>query len=276
MVGEKRVALITGGSSGLGRAVAVELAQKHFYVAITARSHQRLSETAELIEQAGGRVLVVQADVTARNAVEAMVARVEHEFGAIDLLVNSAGVFQALGEFWKIDPDDWWRELEINVRGPLLCSRAVLPGMVGRKGGRIINMASGAGLLALETVSAYCASKTALIRFSESLALETQAHGIAVFAVDPGTVRTPMSDYAASSEIVGRDAPLVQQYFHYVYESGLDTPIDKSVKLVCDLASGRADALSGCFLDINDDLDELVQRAGEIRQNRKLRLGLIE
>ncbi len=269
------VALITGGSSGLGRAIAVALAEQHYRVAIVARSQQKLAETAAQIEQAGGTVLALQADVTDRAAVKAMVKQVEDMFGAIDLLVNSAGVFQALGEFSKIDPDDWWRELEINLRGPQLCIHAVLPGMLARKSGRIINMASMAGLSALETVSAYCVSKAALIRLSESVALETRNHGIAVFALHPGTVRTPMSDYAATADKVGREAPMVQQYFRYLYDSGQDTPIEKSLQLVREVASGRVDALSGCFLDVDDDLDQLLAHADELREQGKQRLGLI-
>lgn len=269
-----QTALISGGSSGLGRAFAVELARRGYRVAIAARTPMPLAETARIIEEAGGTVLPIQADVTSRSAVDLMVERTEAAFGSIDLLINNAGVFQALGEFSKLDPDAWWREVEINLRGPMLCAHAVLPGMIKRERGRIINMASMAGLFSLETVSAYCVSKAALIRFTESLALETKPHNIAVFAAHPGTVRTPMSDYAATSAIVGRDAPGVQEYFRYLYESGQDTPIEKSVRLIGELASGRLDALSGCYIDVDADLDELIARADAIQEEGKLKLRL--
>ena len=268
------IALVTGASSGLGRAIAIDLAKNDFTVAITGRSQQRLAETAAMIEQFGGRVVSLQADVTDRKAVETLVDEIERELGAIDLLVNSAGVFRAIGEFSKLDPDDWWREVEINLRGPLLCSRAVLPGMIARQKGRIINLASMAGTLALEMASAYCVSKAGLIRLSEILALETREHGISVFAVNPGTVRTPMSDYTANSPVVSQDAPLVQQFFRDLFGAGQDTPVDQSVRLVREIALGRADALSGSFLDVDDDLDELLQRAGELQEAEMLRLRL--
>ncbi len=273
---EDKVALVTGGSSGLGRAVAVELARRNFRIAIAARHETSLAEAAAEIGQHGGRVLAIQTDVTDRSAVERMVAVAEGELGAIDVLVNSAGVNHAIGELAKVDPDDWWREVEINLRGPALCARAVLPGMIARKSGRIINMASMAGVQALETLSMYCVSKAALIRLSEVLALETRRHGIAVFAVHPGTVRTPMNDYIANAEAVGRDARYVQQYIRHLYDTGSATPIGKSLDVVCAIALGRVDALSGCFLDVDDNLDELLPRADEIRSKGQLRLGLVK
>ena len=99
------------------------------------------------------------------------------------------------------------------MRGTFLCARAVLPGMVARGHGRIINIASAAGLRALPTTSAYCLSKTAVIRFSESLAIENGDRGVCAFAMHPGTVRTPMTDYVVESEEIGQRAPWVQQWF---------------------------------------------------------------
>ena len=100
-----------------------------------------------------------------------------------------------MGNAAQVDPAEWWREVEINLRGPFLCAHAVLPGMIARRRGRIINIVSAAGLQAIETVSAYGVSKAALIRLTETLAAETQPYGIAVLAAHPGTVRTPMSEY---------------------------------------------------------------------------------
>jgi len=267
----KPVALITGGGRGLGRAFAQALAQAGSRVAITARSAQQINESAQLIEQAGGRVMAVAADVTDRHAIEQLVAKVEEQLGSIDLLINAAGTLQALGPAAKIDPDEWWREVEINLRGTYLCARAVLPRMIARGRGRIINVASAAGIQALDTVSAYGISKTAVIRLSECLANENHEHGISVFAINPGTVRTSMSDYAAESAEVGRRAPWVQAWFRQLFETGQDTPIEHSVRLVLELATGKFDALSG-----EDDLPELVKRADDIRQNHWYTLRLSE
>jgi len=268
------VVLITGGGRGLGRAFALAPAQTGAQVAVTARSESELAQTVALIEQAGGRALALPADVTDQHAVARVVAATESQLGPIDVLINGAGRFQALGPAVQADPDNWWREVEINLRGPFLCAHAVLPGMMARGHGRILNIASGAGLEGIEAISAYGVSKTALIRLTETLASETQPYGIAVLAVGPGTVRTPMSDYAATSPQVWERAPQVQQWFQHVFEEGLDTPMEQAVELVVALASGRADALSGCFLDVDDDLEELIAQAEAIRREQRLMLRL--
>jgi NAD(P)-dependent dehydrogenase (short-subunit alcohol dehydrogenase family) len=255
-----QIALITGGSRGLGLAFAQALARAGATVAMVARSENELRGAAQTIEQAGGHVLAFPADVTDRRAVEKVIAEVERQLGHIDLLVNSAGVFRALGPIAEVDPDEWWREIEINVRGTYLCTRTVLPGMLARQRGRIINLVSAAGLKSLPTTSAYCISKTAVIRLTESLTLENSDRGVRVFAMHPGTVRTPMSDYVVESDEVERRAPFVQQWFQQLYQDGNDTPIERSVELMFALASGQADALSGRYIDAEDDLDALLQQ----------------
>ena len=266
--------LITGGGRGLGRAIALGAAQAGAKVAVTARSVSELAETVELIQQAGGRALALPADVTDYHAVVEGVAAAESQLGPIDVLINGAGSFRALGNAAQIDPDEWWREVEINLRGPFVCARAVLPGMIARRRGRIVNIASAAGLQAIETVSAYGVSKAALIRFTEALAAETQPYGIAVLAAHPGTVRTPMSEYAATSPQIQERAPLVQQWFQQLFAEGGDTPMEQAVAFMLAVASGRADALSGCYLSVEDDLEALSAQAEVIQREARLKLRL--
>src|SRR5579864_8274053 len=128
------VALVTGGGRGIGRGIALRLAKEGWNVAITARSAHQLAETAQL---AGDRVVAVTADVSSRTSVQALVKQVESTFGPINLLVNNAAVGGPFGPFWENNPQDWWRCQEVNLRGPMLCCRAVLPGMMARKAGRI-------------------------------------------------------------------------------------------------------------------------------------------
>ena len=182
--------------------------------------------------------------------------------------------FPGLGHAAEVDPDEWWREVKINLRGPFLCMRAVLPGMMARRHGRIINVASAAGLQAIETVSAYGVSKTALIRLSETLAAETQPYGVTVLAVNPGTVRTSMSDYVLTSPQVKERAPMVQQWFQQIFREGGDTPMEQAVAFVLAVASGRADVLSGCYLSVDDDLEALVTEAEAIQHDGRLTLRL--
>jgi NAD(P)-dependent dehydrogenase (short-subunit alcohol dehydrogenase family) len=255
-----QVALITGGSRGLGRAFAQALAAAGARVAITARSAQELQDTATAIALTPGQVLSLAADVTDPAATQQVVVAAEQQLGPITLLINNAGLLRAFGPIGTVDPSAWWQEIEVNVRGPFLYSHAVLPGMRARRSGRIINVASGAGLGSIPLASAYNVSKTALIRFSETLALETADAGIRVFAIHPGTVRTPMNAFVHDSPEVGRQAAPIQEWFRTLYAEGRDTPIEQAVALVMRLAAGDADILSGCYLSVDDDLDALVQQ----------------
>jgi NAD(P)-dependent dehydrogenase (short-subunit alcohol dehydrogenase family) len=195
----RQVAVVTGGGRGLGRAFAQHLALAGWYVALVARSADELSETAALIAASGGMALPNPANITDAAAIDVALAQIEREFGPIDLLVNNAGVVGPLGPFADCTDAAWWRTLEVNLRGQILCAHRVLPGMIPRRRGRIISIASGGGATMLPYFSAYITSKTALIRFSECLAHEVAQHGIAVFAMGPGTARTAMSEYSLYS-----------------------------------------------------------------------------
>lgn len=269
------VALVTGAGRGLGRAFAMALAENGFSLALTARTAAEIDEAADAIARAGGRAIAIAGDVTDRQAVERAVATAEAELGPIDVLINNAGVLTG-GLVGTLNPDEWWRDVGINLRGPFLFANAVVPGMISRGRGRIINIASAAGLSGFETGSAYCVSKAALIRLSEIIALETTRRGIATFAVDPGTVRTPMNLRFMESEEMRRRSPDVAAWFEQLFAEGGDMPIERPVQLVLALASGRADALSGCFLSVEDDLDALVANAEQIQREERLRLRLAE
>jgi NAD(P)-dependent dehydrogenase (short-subunit alcohol dehydrogenase family) len=239
---EGQVALVTGGGRGIGRSIARELADAGMRVAVSARTASQVEETAREI---GG--LAVTADVSSRDDVEQMVATVERELGPIDLLVNNAGVFGSGAPIWEQDPADWWHVFEINLLGAYLCSRAVLPGMVERGRGRIVNTGSGASYLPSAGSPSYGASKAALGRFSELLAGQVAEHGVAVFVFSPGLVRTEMT------EAFGDNAPW--------------TPPELAPRLVRVLASGRADKLAGRYIHAeHDDIEDLIKRADEIAE----------
>jgi NAD(P)-dependent dehydrogenase (short-subunit alcohol dehydrogenase family) len=269
-----QVALITGASRGLGRAFAQALAARGARVAITARSADALDQTVAELNQAPGTIIGLPADVTDPDAAPQVVAAVEAQLGPISLLINNAGQFRAFGPIGAVDPTLWWREIEINLRGPFLYSHAVLPLMRTRARGRIINVASAAGLGTIPLASAYNVSKTALIRFSETLAQETTDDGIRVFAIHPGTVRTPMNAYVHDSPEVAVQAPGIQEWFQKLYAEGQDTPIEQAIALVLRLAAGHADTLSGWYLSVDDDIDALIQLQVTVPQadRRTLRL----
>ena len=268
-----QVAVVTGGGRGIGRAIAQGLAAQGAAVAVMARSESELADVVTLIEAVGSRGLAVPADVADAQAVTHGMQVVEHELGPIDLLVNNAGIITPLGPAWEVEPAEWRRALEVNVYGPYLCAATVLPSMIRRRRGRIVNMASAAGLQAIAYASAYVVSKTALIRLTESLAVETRNYGISVFAIHPGTVQTPMNDYLTESEPGRIWAPWFRSRF---VEEGTYDPMEPVVELVNFLASGTADALSGCFIGVSEDLAELKQRAEEIQAGSMYTLRLRE
>ena len=254
-------AVVTGGSRGLGRAFAQALAADHA-VAVVARSSNELAETVALTD---GRARAFVADVTDAAAIDRAFAAIEQALGPIDLLVNNAGIIGPIGPVADSAVGDWWRALEVDLLGPVVCSHRVLPGMLARRRGSIVNIASGGGATMMPYFSAYITAKTALIRFTECLAHEVRESGIAVFAMGPGTVRTAMSEHSLTSPEGRKWLP----WFADIFTEGRDLPPERPAELLRSFASGAYDALSGRFVVPADDLDRLLGEVGEI-ERRKL------
>ena len=257
------VALVTGGSRGLGRAFALALGSAGAKVAVAARSAAALADTCAAIERDGGESVAFPLDVTDDAAVGDAVTTIERTLGPIEILVNCAGVMAPIGHDWEVDPGAWWRTMEVNVHGAYICWRAVLPQMIERRRGRIINITSSAANKRYPLYSAYGASKAALSHASASLADAVRDFGIAVFAYSPGFVRTEMTEALA-------DAPLVREFvregFRRALDQGRSTPIERSAAMLLRLARGEADARSGQQIDVNDDLASIrAQREPPLR-----------
>ena len=273
----EQVTLVTGGGRGIGRAIAQALATAGAAVAVMARTADEVAETAALIDATGGRAVAVTADVTDRQAVERAVATIERQLGPVDVLVNNAGVGGPIGPLWGVDPEEWWRTIEINLRGVFLCSRTVLPGMVARQRGRIINVASQAGVHRWPQVSAYAIAKAAVIKCTENLAAETKRAGVTVFAIHPGVVMVgPTAALLQAEAAAGSAEARVAAWFRQQIASGREVSVERAAALVTVLASGRADALSGRYLTVYDDIDALIARAEEIQRQDLYTLKLRE
>ena len=254
-----QVAVVTGASRGLGRAYARALAEDGAAVALIARGSAQLRSFAIELSRLGNRVLPIEADVTDGDAVRAAAEWVLGVFGRVDLLVNAAGLGMPMGPFADESIEEWWRTIEVNFRGPALWSRALLPSMIARRRGRIVNVASIAGGRAIANWSAYATSKAALIRLSETLALECAASGVGVFPIHPGAVRTDMTEEALHSDEARRLVPGLAA----IFDRGEDTAIDDSVAFLMRIARGEADALSGRFITVRDDLTSLGAPAAD-------------
>jgi len=250
-----QVAAVTGGGRGLGRVFAEALAAASAEVIVVGRSQGELEETIASIGR-GARAFC--ADVTDA----ARVAEVFRGIGPVDLLVNNAGILGPLGPFAECDFDQWWRTADVNVRGALLCTHAVLPAMIARRRGRVINLVTGAFSAAY--LSAYLTSKTALVRATECLAAETKPHGLALFSVAPGTVWTDMSKHSATSSEGLQWIP----WFQRIFDDGLNLQPERPAALLVALASGKYDALSGLHLTPFDDLDALLADCASIEKER--------
>ncbi|MFD2999075.1 3-ketoacyl-ACP reductase [Pontibacter toksunensis] len=196
-----KVALVTGAGKGIGRAIAVALAKEGVLVGLLARTESQLEEVANEVTAAGVKAAVVTADVASIAAVNSAVAQVKQELGTIDILINNAGT-ATFGKFLELEPAEWEKNIQVNLMGVYYTTRAVLPDMIARATGDIINISSTAGQKGSAVTSAYSASKFAVMGLSESLMQEVRKHNIRVSALTPSTVVT---DLAQNNNLISGD-----------------------------------------------------------------------
>ncbi len=203
-----KVALVTGGSSGIGRATAVAFAREGARVIVADVAEEGGAETVALIRAAGGEALFVRADVSRATDVEALVRRAFERFGRLDCAHNNAGIGGRMGSLVECSEEDWDRVTGVNLKGVWLCMKYEIPRMIESGGGAIVNTASVAGLRAVPGIGAYCASKHGVIGLTRTAALEFAAAGVRVNAVCPGWIRTPLVEPLLNRE-PGFDAQMI-------------------------------------------------------------------
>jgi len=243
-----RVALVTGSSRGIGRSCALALASAGAHIVVNfIRTETAAEETVRAIEDLGRRALAVRADVSEPDQVDALFAALRKAFGRLDILVNNAGVIRD-GLVGALEVGDWDRVMEVNLRGPFLCTRAALPFMVPQRHGKIVNVASVAALKPGAGQANYAASKGGLATFTRSCAAELAARGIQVNTVLPGLVVTEMSSrlrkrggpalmdaipagrFAEPEEVAGTVVFLASQQADYI--TGQEIVVDGGLSLV--------------------------------------------
>lgn len=256
---EGQVALVTGAGRGIGREIALGLAAEGMAVGLVGRTLGTLTATLKTCVQQGARGVAVTADVARPGPVREAVRVIERDLGPIDLLVNNAGqVDRSEVPFWEADLGQWWQVMEANLRGPVNLLRSVVPGMVKRRRGRIVNLNSGFAVRPDGHYSAYATSKGALLQLSDNIADSLAEHGVVVLDISPGAVATDMTAGMAM--------------FATMKEWN---SIPYMVAVTVDAARGRFDGLHGRFIHAGrDNLEHLVSQAAEIRAQdaRTLRL----
>jgi len=238
-----QVTVVTGASRGIGRAIAIEQARSGAQVAVLARSAE-VEDVAAQIVAGGGKAKAYRADILDGGSVGAAFEAIEQDLGPISLLTNNAASFFAIGPIWEVDPDTWWRDIETNVRGTFNCCRAVLPAMLKRRSGRIINLTGGGTGTPFPQGSGYGSSKAAVMRFTESVWGTLEGTGVQIFAMDPGLVRTAMTEFQLTD-------PAGQKYLGGIadmFSRGVDVPPERAGELSVAIGSGRFDRLAGRML----------------------------
>ncbi|WVH82133.1 SDR family NAD(P)-dependent oxidoreductase [Lentzea sp. DG1S-22] len=251
--------LLTGATGGLGRLFAETLAEAGANLVLTGRDGTALAGVAEHVRALGGQVRHEIVDVMDAERMSAAVRRAVDTFGKVDVLVNNAGVSGPMGPMWETDEDEWWRAMEVNVRGTLRVCRAVLPGMVSRGAGRIINVVSSAGRHRWPNLSSYSVTKAALIKVADNLDPELHGTGVSVFSFHPGLVDLGLTKQHLDRGPTGdRWGDQVHDWLSEQREHGRFSAPEQAVRLLLTLASGAADSLSGRYLTPDDDLRALL------------------
>ena len=246
-----KVAVVTGGGRGIGRATAITLAQAGAKVMVTARTESEIEETATRIRKEGGEAQAFGADVSDWEAMARLAAETEWAFGPADIVVANAGVIEPVGDTWEVRPNEWAHSLDVNLTGVFYTARAFLPRMVDRDRGVLVFTSSGAATHPVPGWSAYCAAKAGLNHFVRNLAAEIDERGlgIRVHTFYPGIVDTAMQE-----RIRGKSTdmfPAADKYRGY-HEKGWLRPPDEPAALVWWLATPMAAAFHGEAVSIDD------------------------
>lgn len=242
-------AIVTGGARGLGRAAAEVMASAGANVVIASRNAPQLDEVVAGIQAAGGKALAYAADVSDERQVQELVLGTERWVGPASILVNNAAVLEPMAPLARTDATMWLRHVAVNVGGVYLCARAVLPGMLERGYGRIINVSSSAARRPSAGWTAYCAGKAAVDQLTRALALEIEDSGVTACAFYPGYMDTAMQERIrrASPE----DFPRVEEFRELRRQAKLRDPHDPA-RTIAYLASSQA-ARNGQIVELADE-----------------------
>ena len=255
---EGKVALVTGGGRGLGRATAVILAERGARVAVVARSLQEVEETARLIREhyGVGRSMAVRMDVTRERDVVETFNTVRRRWGGVDILVNNAGETGATKPITKLTLAEWQQVVDVNLTGIFLCSREALRDMTSRRWGRIINVSSGSAAAAVPGMAPYSVTKAAVEHLTRLIAAEGAPTGVVAIAFRPGIIDTRMQDDMRSRPPEAITPELRAMYAAYK-QKRLLVPPERPARMIAYLCKEQARDLNGRVLGV-DEVEELL------------------
>lgn len=254
---EGQTAIVTGGGKGLGRAIAEVMAEAGANVVIASRNAPELDDVVLAIKRAGGKALAYAADVADERQVQELVLSTQRWVGAASILVNSASVLDPIAPLARSDATSWLRHIAINVGGVYLCSRAVLPGMLERGHGRIVNVSSSAARRASAGWTAYCASKAAIDQMTRALALEIEDSGVTACSFYPGYMDTGMQERIRRA--TPQEFPRVEEFRELERQGKLKDPRE-AARAIAYLASPEAQRNGQVVEMADEELRREVER----------------
>jgi NAD(P)-dependent dehydrogenase (short-subunit alcohol dehydrogenase family) len=270
-----RIALITGAGRGIGRAIALAYAQEGATLALAGRTRRDLEQTAQHAQALGASTGIVPVDVSDPTQVEAMVHQTLEQFATIDILVNNAGMTGPVGPLQKTDRAAWIQTIQVNLIGTYLCCHAVLPVMQRQNRGKIINLSGAGASNAWRHLSAYGASRVAVVRLTETLALELEGSNIQVNVLGPGSIHTQMWEDLRDKAHAAGDAPLYA--LGQRVTSGGGASLERATALAVFLASEASGALSGRLISaVTDDFPSLPTQIQRIMASDALTLRRVD
>ena len=267
-----RVALVTGGGRGIGRAIARAYAAEGARLALAARTDAELEATADEIRtEFGSEVTTVITDVRDREQVENAVSHTVDRFGPIDVMVNNAGNTGQIGPLWELDPERWANVISVHVLGTYYGCRAVIPAMLERGQGRIVNMSGVGG----PNDTSYDAAKTAIVNMTENLSVELAGTGITVNAISPGSIHTRMWEEVRDMALAAGDMDMYEKGVQVT--SGGGASIERAAQLAVLLGSDDCGALSGRLIRAAlDTFEDIPARVDEIMASDALLLRRVD
>lgn len=250
---EKKVVVITGATRGIGRNTALFFAEKGFSVVGTGRDSEKLKEVQTELEKFSQDHSMFSMDITKQAEVQQVVGKVMEKYGRIDVWINNAGAFMAIGPTWEVKQEDWINDVSTNLFGTFHCLQAVVPIMLEQGFGSIINLVGGGTIGAFKFGNGYGTSKTAIARLTENLMEELAETKVKVFALDPGLNDTDMTRYQRYTGVGQKYLTGIESLF----EQKIDVPPHQAPQFAYYMAAGELDEFIGRVVSVYDDLEQL-------------------